>query len=179
MRLPRSIFRVAAPNSFAVNYAKTVTQTIVLWGMFLILLPALVARLDDQLGLPGYPTSRVVAVVGFGAFGALGLWGGVVMARIGKGTPLPLDTARELVIAGPYRWVRNPMAISAPGQALAVSFWHGSWAVAVYSAGAVVVWDRLIRPSEERELVRRFGAPYEAYRDAVRCWVPRRRPYDP
>lgn len=30
---------------------------------------------------------------------------------------------------------------------------------------------------EERDLEARFGAEYRAYRQAVACWVPRRRPY--
>ena len=171
MKLPKAMFRVARPAGFARNYAKTLTQTIVLWVLFLIVVPAGVARLDDALGLSGFPVSRSVAVIGFGLFGSLGLWGGVVMARDGRGTPLPLDTARDLVVTGPYRWVRNPMAIAAPAQAFWVAFWHGSWAVVAYGLAAAVAWNLLIRPSEERELLERFGDPYDRYRRAVRCWI--------
>ena len=170
------LIRVSRPASFGWNYTKTLLQTAALWGAFLIVLPAVIAGLE---GDRGFPEHQVVAAVLFAVFGALGLWGGYVMARVGEGTPLPLDTAPRLVIAGPYRWVRNPMAISAPAQAAALSLWHGSWWLVIYGVGAAIVWHVVIRPPEERDLVERFGEPYETYRRAVRCWLPRRSPYVP
>jgi protein-S-isoprenylcysteine O-methyltransferase Ste14 len=41
----------------------------------------------------------------------------------------------------------------------------------------IVLWNRLLRPPEEQFLAERFGQPYEHYRNAVRCWVPRWPPY--
>ena len=169
-------FRVARPASFGWNYAKTLGQTALLWVVFLIVVPSLVTAIE---GDRGFPTHRPTAVVLFVLFGSLGLWGGVAMAREGAGTPLPLDTARRLVVAGPYRWVRNPMAISAPLQAMSMSLWHGSWSLLLYGLGGAVAWNVLIRPAEERDLAARFGEPYERYRREVRCWVPRRAPFDP
>ena len=169
-------FRVARPASFGWNYAKTLAQTALLWAGFLIVTPFLVAAVE---GDRGFPTHRLTAAVLFVLFGSLGLWGGLAMAREGAGTPLPLDTARQLVVAGPYRWVRNPMAISAPLQAMALSLWHGSWLVLLYGLGGAVAWNELIRPAEERDLAARFGEPYDVYRSEVRCWVPRRTPFGP
>jgi len=37
----------------------------------------------------------------------------VVFVVRGRGTPAPFDAPRELVAAGPYRWVRNPMYLGA------------------------------------------------------------------
>jgi protein-S-isoprenylcysteine O-methyltransferase Ste14 len=44
--------------------------------------------------------------------------------------------------------------------------------IAVTLIGAVF-WDAFIRPEEEADLANRFGAPYDAYRSTVRCWIPR------
>src|SRR5882762_1747826 len=45
--------------------------------------------------------------------GALAIWCILTFALVGKGTPAPFDPPRQLVAAGPYRWVRNPMYIGA------------------------------------------------------------------
>jgi protein-S-isoprenylcysteine O-methyltransferase Ste14 len=44
-------------------------------------------------------------------------------------------------------------------------------------AAGVLVWQFVLRPVEERDLAARFGAAYEAYRRAVRCWWPRLTPF--
>lgn len=40
-----------------------------------------------------------------------------------------------------------------------------------------LLWNYGLRPSEERDLLRRFGAEYADCRDRVRCWIPALRPY--
>ena len=98
------------------------------------------------------------------------------MATAGRGTPLPTSPARRLVIAGPYRWVRNPMALAGVLQAVGVGLWLGSWVVVAYALCGAVLWHVVVRPQEERELIERFGEPYEHYRRAARCWLPRTTP---
>ncbi|MGB3736554.1 MAG: hypothetical protein WA964_16455 [Ilumatobacter sp.] len=44
------------------------------------------------------------------------------------------------------------------------------------AAAGSVVWNFFIRPDEEADLLARFGRPYQAYADQVRCWIPRLRP---
>ncbi len=170
----RRFFRVAAPAGFAWNYAKTMLQTTILWAVFLFGLPGAIAAFEHRvLDVPTLGEARLVGALVFGAFGGLGLWGGFVMARVGRGTPLPLDAAPVLVVAGPYRHVRNPMAISAPMQAIGVSLWLDSTLVLLYGGAAALLWNFVIRPPEELDLQERFGTAYDRYRDNVRCWVPR------
>jgi protein-S-isoprenylcysteine O-methyltransferase Ste14 len=109
------------------------------------------------------------------AASALGIWSAVAMSVHGEGTPLPSAMARRLVIAGPYRHVRNPMAVSGIAQGMAVGLILGSWLVVVYALVGSLFWNAVIRPLEEADLEERFGAVYAGYRDEVPCWRPRLR----
>ena len=61
------------------------------------------------------------------------------------------------------------------GVALVLLEW--SPLLVVYVIAGTCVWQLLLRPWEEADLVDRFGPVYEAYRAKVRCWLPRYRPY--
>jgi protein-S-isoprenylcysteine O-methyltransferase Ste14 len=69
------------------------------------------------------------------------------------------------------------MALAGLGQGAAVGLWLGSWGVLAYVAAGGVLWHAAVRPAEERDLARRFGAAYAAYRAAVPLWRPRLRAY--
>lgn len=115
----------------------------------------------------------------FIAAGALGLWSGWTLAVVGRGTPLPLDPARRLVVAGPYLYVRNPMALSGVMQGVGVGLWCGSWLVIAYAVNGALLWHAVVRPQEEYELSERFGDDYAAYRRVRKCWLPRFTPLPP
>ena len=95
------------------------------------------------------------------------------MVRQGQGTPLPLDQTNQLVTRGPYRFVRNPMAVAGIGQGVCVSLIFWSLPILVYSLLGAVIWHVVVRPIEEKNLQSRFGQRYLDYRQAVRCWIPR------
>lgn len=112
----------------------------------------------------------------------IALWCVLIFARIGRGTPIPLDPPRRLVVCGPYRVVRNPMAIGV-GVALAgVALFYESvqflLAVAVFMIGIHL----MVMLYEEPTLRRTFGSDYVAYSERVNRWLPRLRgaaPGDP
>lgn len=172
-------FRPAKEASFARNYTKTVIQTLFFWCFFLLVLPAAVAAIERQLGVPQFAPQRVFAAFLFVLFGSLGLTSGYFMSRFGRGTPLPLDSPRELVVVGPYRHVRNPMAIAGLAQGAATGLWFGSPLVFAYVAAGGVLWNFAIRPPEEADLRERFGDSFEKYSAEIRCWIPRMRPFRP
>lgn len=91
----------------------------------------------------------------------------------GRGTPAPMDAPRELVVHGPYRLVRNPMYV---GMVLAllgelVLAWSSRFAF--YIAGWFAIINLFVLLYEEPTLRRRFGEPYERYRQEVGRWWPR------
>jgi protein-S-isoprenylcysteine O-methyltransferase Ste14 len=169
--------REAKPASRRWNVVKTLGQTAVFWTTFLAALPALVFAAEGALGLDGWrfgsPAGVWIGGAAFALGGALGLTSGIVMASEGKGTPLPADCPRALVVAGPYRYVRNPMAVAGLAQGAAVGLMLGSPAVVLYALAGGPVWNVFVRPWEEADLERRFGEPYRRYRASVRCWLPR------
>ncbi len=173
MKLP---IRVAASGTRWRHLFATLVQTVVMWGTFLGLMPWSLVRLEQCLGVPSFTNEwQVIAgIVGFALCGSLGLWSGFSMAWFGDGTPLPTATARKLVVVGPYRWVRNPMAIAGLGQGAAVGLALGSWSVLLGVAVGLLVWQVWIRPAEETDLEARFGDDYRHYRATVGCWVPSR-----
>lgn len=170
-------FKTAKPASFKRNYAKTLSQTLVFWGFFLIVLPAAVSAIEDRLDLPTFSPQRPASVVLFCLFGALGLSSGYTMSKVGEGTPLPTDAPRRLVVVGPYRHVRNPMAIAGLTQGVATGLWFGSPLVFAYIVAGGLLWNVAIRPPEEADLRDRFGNDFDEYCSQIRCWIPRVAPF--
>lgn len=167
--------RADATARTGVHLVATALQIVVFWGTLLGVVPVVIAWLEQRWGLavdaPGwlFPIGAVV----FALASALGIWSAVAMATRGDGTPLPAATANRLVIAGPYRFVRNPMAVAGITQGVAVGLMLGSWLVVVYAIAGGLFWNFVVRPLEESELEARFGDEFRRYRAAVRCWVPR------
>jgi len=152
----------------------TAAQVVVFWGLFLVVGPLVIVFLETRWGIglafDGFAVGLVVLVLA----SALGIWSAITMSTLGKGTPLPSAMANQLVIAGPYRFVRNPMAVAGIVQGAAIGLLFSSWLVVVYAVLGSLLWNYAVRPLEEADLEERFGVDYVRYRDAVRCWIPRR-----
>jgi protein-S-isoprenylcysteine O-methyltransferase Ste14 len=104
--------------------------------------------------------------------GSLALWCILTFVLLGKGTPAPFDPPRHLVVAGPYRYVRNPMYLGA-GLALAgAALVYRSIALLSYTALFLLATHLFVVFYEEPTLSRLFGADYQAYRAKVRRWLP-------
>lgn len=167
-------FRRARAATPAWNLTKTAVQTAAFWLVFLVLIPRALVALEQRFGAPRFecPSARA-AWTAFALASCLGLWSGATMALVGAGTPLPLDAPRHLVVRGPYRYVRNPMAVAGLSQGACVACLLGSWSSLGMVLAGFVLWNYGVRPVEERDLEAQFGAEFSAYRIHVRCWLPR------
>ncbi|MFW0773399.1 methyltransferase family protein [Paenarthrobacter nitroguajacolicus] len=169
-------FRPAADRrGTAGHVAATMGQLILFWGFFLLVIPSFIGWLEQRwlVALP-FPSAAVVTgLVLLALASSLGIASAVTMSSTGNGTPLPSAMPNRLVIAGPYRWVRNPMAVAGISQGVAVGMVLGSWLVIAYAVLGSLLWNYAVRPHEEADLESRFGAGFQRYRDSVRCWVPR------
>lgn len=169
------MFRRAKDARTSWILAKTFAQILIVWSLILFVFPALIVRLENKLGITQFtfPFQKILATILFCVISFVGLSGAYTMARIGRGTPLPLDAAQKLVVAGIYSFVRNPMAISGIGQGLAVGLFLGSPLVLIYALMGGLIWQLIFRPLEEADLMIIFGTDYEQYQRNVRCWIPR------
>lgn len=169
------MFRQAEKSSANWILLKTFIQIFIVWSLILIVFPYFIMSLEDKLGIIRlkFPFQTIIAGFIFVGISFIGLASAYTMSKIGMGTPLPLDAARNLVISGIYSYVRNPMAISGIGQGLAVALFLGSPLVAAYALMGAFIWQFIFRPLEEEDLQRKFGAEYEDYCSCVKCWIPK------
>lgn len=167
-------FRPAARVGTRALLARTGLQTLFFWGTFLLVIPLVVSFVETRWSLR-IEVPLVVHLAGgalLAAATALGIWSAVSMSVDGDGTPLPSQMARRLVISGPYRYVRNPMAVAGIAQGISVGLILGSWLVVAYSLFGSVLWNSVVRPLEEADLEERFGSEFVEYSRRVSCWVP-------
>lgn len=122
------------------------------------------------LPIGGGPWRLVAALVLIAAFGAL-LTASFTSFWTRRTTVIPNRPATALVIAGPYRFTRNPMYVALALLTAGTGLWLNSWWVLVLLAPAIVAIDRVIIAREEAYLRRRFGADYDAYVRRVRRWL--------
>lgn len=161
-------------SGLLLNATKTLVQIVCIWSVALVVIPfVLLDSFGNAYSLKlGLPTA-----MGAGLFllaSVLGLASAFYMVRDGAGTPLPLDQTNKLVVSGPYRFVRNPMAVAGISQGLAIGLIFQSVALLIYSLLGALVWHLVVRPFEEADMVTRFGESYLEYRSKVACWIPKR-----
>ena len=105
--------------------------------------------------------------------GALGvLWCFFDFTYRGRGTPLPTDPPKKLVVTGPYRYVRNPIYVSVLLILLGHFLWFGFWSLLVYAGVAFIGTHLFVILYEEPSLRKRFGRAYEDYLHKVPRWLP-------
>jgi protein-S-isoprenylcysteine O-methyltransferase Ste14 len=146
-----------------------------------VLIPVWLARRNGtSLSIAGDPGGIAAQLVG-----VIVLIVGVVLFAAslqrfwseGKGTLAPWDPPRELVVNGPYRYVRNPMISGVIfvlfGEALILrSRPQLSWALIFLAANFVYI------PLLEEPMLRaRFGESYARYCRNVRRFIPRLTPW--
>ena len=131
---------------------------------------------DRALGLPRLLPGAAGSLIGLFLLAVgLPLWAWCVMVfRSARGTPVPFNPPRELVVAGPYAWMRNPMTIGVFASAFGVGFLlHSLSMVGVWTPVAFVVHAIAVKRLEEPELELRFGSSYTDYKRRVPMFIPR------
>jgi protein-S-isoprenylcysteine O-methyltransferase Ste14 len=92
--------------------------------------------------------------------------------RRGRGTPAPYDPPRELVVVGPYRYVRNPQYVGVLAVVCGEAVLSGSAVLLGYAVGLAAFYHLFVTRYEEPALRRLFGDAYARYCAAVPRWLP-------
>ena len=150
---------------------RTLIFTVFVPGFWTVMMPYWLlprgARLDVR-GLGG--AGWLLIAAGIALYFACAFWG---FAIRGKGTPLPLDPPKRLVIEGPYRVVRNPMYWSVAFVMLGEAAVFHSVALLQLLAAFAVGVILFVLSIEEPGLKAKFGPEYEEYCRRVPRWLPR------
>lgn len=168
----RKFFRESNTSNVVINGIKTIIQILCVWLITLVVFPSILIN-EFNLSQNHDTLSTIFSITLFVLFSALGLYSALVIVLKGEGTPLPLDQTKKLVINGPYKYVRNPMAVAGIGQGLAISIYFVSIHILIYALIGALIWQFAVRPLEEKNMSLRFGEEYEKYKKTVFCWLPR------
>ena len=153
-------------------FLKNLAFTLVIPGSVGFYVPLLLVR-----GRPARSGIVVpVALMLFGVAISLYFWSVWHFGARGRGTPLPLDAPKKLVIQGPYRYTRNPMYLGLFSALIGWLILFPIAALAVYAVIVAIAVSLFVIGYEEAALHQMFGAEYDAYRSAVPRWLPRFRP---
>jgi len=145
--------------------------------LFTLFIPGTVAVYVPLLIVGGL---RITAGPIFLVLGAILLVTGTVIylwtmwdfATAGRGTPLPIDAPKKLVVRGLYRYMRNPMYLGVLMVIIGwATFFADGW-LFVYALGVGLAIYLFVVLYEEPKLRQQFGAEYDAYRQKVERWLP-------
>ncbi|CAB5115467.1 hypothetical protein D3OALGA1CA_2238 [Olavius algarvensis associated proteobacterium Delta 3] len=108
----------------------------------------------------------------------LAAWSARVIVAVGEGTPAPWEPTRKLVIAGPYRYVRNPIITGVLLILIGETILWNTWALFLWAVVFFVANLIYFPVVEENGLEQRFGEEYLAYKAHVPRWIPRLQSWD-
>jgi len=91
---------------------------------------------------------------------------------VGKGTPNPKIPPKEFVVKGPYKLIRNPMALGGTILLIGESLLYYSVSLFIITVLYTVILYFNAKFIEEPELIKRFGKPYEDYLKQVPRFSP-------
>ena len=158
---------------YAIAFAVTVagSRNPRMQRVWLLLPESAAERLGAPLNAAIIATTAVAILCAFAA-ALLRTWGTASL-----GAPVVTDAnlrGEEIVIRGPYCYVRNPLYIGTILHTLALAILM-SWPGAIIALVAIILLQTVLVRAEERFLLRHQGRAYLSYSERVPRWIPRLR----
>jgi len=163
------------PGARGYRWLTTVASLVVgaaFFGLWFWLLPGWLGLHVDTAGASRWRwLGAVPSVLGF-AVAVRCVWD---FGWSGRGTPAPMAPPQRLVVAGFYRYVRNPMyaGFAVGWIGLWIVFGHANPAAIIGALAAALGVHLFVVFYEEPTLRKKFGADYIEYCRNVRRWWPR------
>jgi len=151
-------------------------------GTVLALLPWVFYQIDVFIPAVHMEIGSFYRILGgllFAAALTMYLLSSYVLTRQGKGAFVEFDPPTELVVSGPFRYMRNPVAAFLLASMLALSIALSSTGVLLMFLVFTGLANLQVRRIEEPLLRERYGRAYEQYCAHVPRWLPRAHPWDP
>ncbi len=152
-------------------FIRALISFITLPGIVAVIVPPVIAHFDPWSKGQWAPGISVMCI---GAF--VLLWCVRDFYVSGKGTLAPWDPPQKLVVAGLYRFMRNPMYVGVLLLVLGWSIYFCSPLLVAYTALLALAFHIRVIKHEEPWLRAQFGKQWEIYQQEVSRWLPGLKP---
>jgi protein-S-isoprenylcysteine O-methyltransferase Ste14 len=169
-----SLFEVATGSKFRRNLMTPVG--FIFFVSFVLALIFFAFFLDSALNFSSFVSRPLNLMIGLPliAFGILLVCICVIYFIRSKGTPVPLNPPKKVIIGGPYAYSRNPMLTGLFLQLFGFGICTGSVSLTFIVTPVFVILNVIeLKKIEEPELIKRFGQEYMEYRNKVPMFFPR------
>jgi protein-S-isoprenylcysteine O-methyltransferase Ste14 len=153
-------------------------STLLLGGLILLaVLPALFSGLGLWLAVPTIKAHRIVLAVIVTGPATLGLvwigWAAWTRIRVALAATTATPSWRRLIMGGPYRYSRHPLALGATLYSISFGTLFASLGVGLFAGLVMLVFLSIYHGLlQERWLLSRFGETYRRYRERTPFLIP-------
>jgi len=148
---------------------KNLLFTFIVPGTVAVYLPLSIARRHAHAS----GGALLIAVLLLGLGTCIYSWCVWDFAVFGRGTPIPIDAPKKLVVRGLYQYTRNPMYMGVLTVILGWVAFFQALSLLIYALAVFACFQLFVVLYEEPHLQREFGREYESYREGVGRWLPR------
>jgi protein-S-isoprenylcysteine O-methyltransferase Ste14 len=154
---------------------KTLFFVIIGPGSIVVYIPCFLISYFGLIEFSKIETVQLSGIILFLVGVAIALWCFYNFIFSGKGTPVPIDPPKNLVVCGLYRYMRNPMYLGILLILAGEALFFESYVMCIYAACLFCLFQAFIIGFEEPSLKAKFGKEYEEYCQSVPRWLFRSR----
>ena len=151
---------------------KSASLALIAFLVIFVVLPAVFIQINNRFSLPEFSHLFLKVIGIFLIFlGVLpGMYTFVIFRKVGKGTPIPVEPPKKLVIEGLHCYCRNPMYVGYMAILFGIAFLFGHVLLFGYAVLMMIFIHFTVVMIEEPILRKRFGSEYDAYASQVPRW---------